>query len=131
MQRVFVAGFGERALARVRPVGAQQIVYFVGVDTPQAAKALVNADVYAPRAALPELETGFYVDLLLGLPVRLGGEVIGEVVEVIPKATALGQDLLVVDTGESEHLIPLQADYVHLHETHVQLTNPPEGLLEP
>jgi 16S rRNA processing protein RimM len=129
LKRVFIEGFGERAVARVRSVGAQQVVYFVGVDTPQAAKALVNADVYAPKTALPEPEAGCYVDLLLGLPVLLGGEVLGEVVEVIPSTTAVGQDLLVVDAGGAEHLIPLQADYVCVSEADVQLVNPPEGLL--
>lgn len=130
LARVFIEGFGERAVARVRPVGAQRVVYFVGVETPQAAKLLVNAEVYAPKEALPEPEGGFYLDLLLELPVLLNGEAFGEVVEVIPSPLAVGQDLLVVAAGEDEHLIPLQAAYVRVTGAGVQVTDPPEGLLD-
>ena len=130
VNRVFLEGFGERAVARVRPVGAQLVVYFVGHDNPQSAQVLVNAEVYAPRAALPETPA-HYLDLLLELPVRVDGEAFGEVVEVIPAGSDIGQDLLVVDTSEREVLVPLQADYVTVSETAVVLTDPPEGLLEP
>lgn len=129
LPRVFVEGFGERAVARVRPVGQQLVIYFVGVGNPQEAQRLVNAGVYAAEAALPDTPL-HYLDLLLELPVTVGGEPFGEVVEVIPAGSEIGQDLLVVDTGEREVLIPLQADYVTLSEAGVTLTDPPEGLLE-
>ena len=128
--RVFLEGFGERAVARVRPVGAQLVVYFVGHDNPQSAQVLVNADVYAARDALPETPV-HYLDLLLALPVTVDGEAFGEVLEVIPAGSDIGQDVLVVDTGDREVLVPLQADYVKVSETGVVLTDPPEGLLGP
>lgn len=127
--RVFIEGFGDRTLARVRPVGAQLVVYFVGVGDPQQAQALVNADVYAAKDALPETPL-HYLDLLLELPVVVDGEPFGEVVEVIPAGNDIGQDILIVEAGEREVLIPLQADYVSITEAGITLTNPPEGLLE-
>lgn len=130
LKRVFIEGFGERAVARVRPVGAQFVVYLVGHDNPQSAQALVNAGVYAARDALPETPAP-YLELLLELPVFVGGERFGEVLEVVPAGSDIGQDLLVVGTSEREVLVPLQADYVSVTEAGVVLTDPPEGLLEP
>jgi len=127
--RVFIEGFGERAVARVRPVGAQLVVYFVGTRDPQGAQFLVNADVYAAKDALPETPA-HYLDLLLGLPVIVNGKPFGEVAEVIPAGSDIGQDVLVVEAGAREVLIPLQADYVSVTEAGVTLTDPPEGLLE-
>ena len=129
LKRVFLENFGERAVKRVRPVGAQLIVYFVGADNPQTAQLLVNAEVYAAKDALPETPV-HYLDLLLELPVIVDGEPFGEVVEVIPAGGDIGQDVLVVEAGEREVLIPLQADYVSITEAGVTLINAPEGLLE-
>lgn len=127
--RVFLEGFGERALARVRPVGSQLVLYFVGVSTPPQAQVLVNADVYAAKDVLPETPA-YYLDLLLDLPVTVDGELFGEVVEVIPAGTAIGQDVLVIAASNNEVLIPLQADYVAITEAGITLTKPPAGLLE-
>ena len=129
LKRVFLEGFGERAVTRVRPVGAQLIIYFVGATNPQAAQLLVNAEVYAAKDALPETPA-HYLDLLLELPVTVNGEPLGEVVDVVPAGSDIGQDVLVVEAGEREVLIPLQADYVSVTEAGVTLTDPPEGLLE-
>ena len=129
LPRIFIDGFGERALARVRPVGAQIVVYFVGHGDPQTAQPLVNAEVYAAKDALPETPA-HYLDLLLGLPVVVNGEPSGEVVDIIPASSDIGQDVLVIATGEGEVLVPLQADYVSVTEAGVALTDPPEGLLE-
>ena len=129
LKRVFVEGFGERTVTRVRPVGSQLVVYLGGSSDPQSAQPLVNAEVYASRDALPETPT-HYLDLLLDLPVVVDGQPLGEVAEVIPAGNEVGQDVLVVETGEREVLIPLQADYVTLSETGVTITDPPEGLLD-
>ncbi len=129
LKRVFIENFGERAVARVRPVGSQLVIYFVGSSDPQGAQPLVNADVYAAKNALPETPK-HYLDLLLDLPVFVDGEPFGEVAQVIPAGSEIGQDVLVVETGEREVLVPLQADYVTLTETGVTITDPPAGLLE-
>lgn len=129
LKRVFVEHFGERAIARVRPVGAQIVLYFVGEETPERAQALVNSGVYAEASALPETETP-YLELLLELPVLLNGETLGEVIEVIPAGNDLGQDVLVVETAAGDVLIPLQADYVGVSAEGITLIEPPEGLLE-
>ena len=132
LKRVFIEGFGERAIIRVRPVGSQLVVYLVGSSDPQSAQPLVNADVYAAKDALPETPA-HYLDLLLDLPVVVDGELLGVVVEVVPAGSEIGQDVLIVaagERGEREVLIPLQADYVTLSESGVTLTDPPEGLLD-
>ena len=129
LKRVFLEGVGELAITRVRPVGAQLILYFVGTTNPQTAQLLVNAEVYAAKDALPKTPT-HYLDLLLELPVTVNGEPLGEVVDVIPAGGDIGQDVLVVGAGVREVLIPLQADYVSITEAGVTLTDPPEGLLE-
>lgn len=129
VKRVFLDPVGECTLTRVRPVGSQLIVYFAGASTPQQAQLLVNAEVYAAKDALPEVST-HYLDLLPGLSVIVNGVPFGEVVEVIPAGNEVGQDVLVVEAGGREVLIPLQADYVILTEAGVTLTDPPEGLLE-
>ena len=129
LRHVFIENFGERTLSRVRPVGSQLVVYFVGVGDPQQAQALVNADVYAAREALPETPA-HYLDLLLELPVVVDGEPFGEVVEVIPAGNDIGQDILIVEAEGREVLIPLQADYVSVTEAGITLTDLPEGLLE-
>ena len=129
LKRVFLEGFGERTVTRVRPVGSQLVVYFAGSSDPQSAQPLVNAEVYAAKDALPEAPT-HYLDLLIDLPVFVGSEPLGVVIEVVPAGSEIGQDVLIVDTGEREVLIPLQADYVILSETGVTITDPPEGLLD-
>ena len=77
---------------------------------------------------LPEPEAGFYLELLLELPVYLDGEPFGEVVDVI---SAGFQDLLAILHEGEEYLVPLQADYVQIGEEGVSIKDAPEGLLEP
>lgn len=127
LKSIFVEGRGMTPIKRVRAVGDQIVLYLAGVITVEAAKLLVNREVYAPTDDLPEPEEGaFYVELLLGLPVLVDGEPFGEVIDLIE---AGGQDLLVVEADEEEILIPLQADYVTITEETVTITDPPEGLL--
>ena len=128
LERIFVTGLGERPLTKVRQLGKQQVVYLAGVSSVHAAKTLVNREVYAPKDALPALSEGeYYLDALIGLPVVLAGEVIGEVVAV---SEAAGHGLITVERGGEELLLPLEADYVRLGEEGVVLEDPPEGLLE-
>jgi 16S rRNA processing protein RimM len=128
LERLFVTGLGERHLTKVRRLGKQQVVYLAGISSAHAAKALVNREVYAAKDALPALGAGeYYLDALIGLPVVLAGETIGEVVAV---SEAAGHGLLTVERGGEEFLLPLEADYVRLSGEGVVLEDPPEGLLE-
>lgn len=131
---VFVESLGARRMRQLRQHGSQLIVYFEGVRSREAARSLANAGVYVELEALPEPPEGLaYVDALIGVPLLLGDEAIGEVVDVID---AGGQDLLVVsehrEGGASgrEWLLPLQAPYLVFDGERVTLVDPPEGLLE-
>ena len=126
--RVFVAGLGERRLTQVRRVGAQTVVYLGGITKIEQAKPLVNEEVYVRAEDLPEPEAGFYLELLLELPVHVDGEPFGEVVDVI---SAGFQDLLAILHEGEEYLVPLQADYVRIDEEGISVEGAPEGLLEP
>ena len=55
-------------IASLRPHKASLVARLKGVDTREAAAALTNLDILAPRDALPEAEEGeFYLDDLIGL----------------------------------------------------------------
>ena len=127
VKRVFVDGVGESDVRRVREAADHIILYLSRALSVEAARELVNRDVYAPADVLPEPEEGdIYVDELLGLAVYLEGEPYGEVREVL--AASL-QDLLVIETEGREVLVPLQAPYVEVTDDGVYLTDVPEGLL--
>lgn len=128
LDEVFVSERGLSRIARVREVGQHTILYLAGVTQLEAAKALVNREVYAPLDALPEPEAGaFYLEQLIGLAVYLEDEPLGKVKELVEAGT---QDLLLVDTASGEIFIPLQADYVSLEVDKISLRDVPEGLLE-
>ena len=126
LERVFITSLGERRLTQARRIGDQTVLYLSGVTKIEQAKPLVNEEVYARVENLPEPEEGFYLELLLDLPVQVDGQPFGEVADVI---SAGFQDLLVIVRGEQEFLVPLQADYVELGEEVITIENAPEGLL--
>lgn len=128
LSRVFVPTVGERKIINVQAKGNKQVVFLARVEHINLARTLVNQPVYAYLADLPEPEVSMYADALLGLEVIVDGVLLGEVVEV---QRASSQDLLSVSTPTgSEHLLPLQADYVSLDIDNgiVRVTDPPEGL---
>ncbi|WP_287370144.1 ribosome maturation factor RimM [Oceanithermus sp.] len=125
--RVYLEGLGWRAVARVEPLGEDLVVYFAGVESREAAEELAGLDVLLEPESLPEPEGGWYYFQLVGLPVFLGEELLGEVVDVMDTGA---QDVLVVRRGARRLLVPLQAPYVEVEEGAVRLVAPPEGLLE-
>ena len=128
LSRVVLAGKGPRALAGLEFVGGEPVLYLLGVNTRSAAEALVGAEVYALPEDLPELPEGsYYYHQLIGRPVFLEGEPFGEVADV---REAGAQDLLVIQKGLREYLVPLQAPYVEVREEGIFLVDPPEGLFE-
>jgi 16S rRNA processing protein RimM len=103
------------------------IVRLVGVTTKEAADALRDLEIFADRSEL-RLEPGrfFYHDLI-GLPVRTpDGSELGRVDDVLDSGA---HDLLSIAVDGQNHLVPLQAPYVHVREGFVEL-EPIPGLLE-
>ncbi|WP_117237009.1 ribosome maturation factor RimM [Thermus sediminis] len=133
LERIYVEGHGWRAVEDLYPVGDELVVHLAGVSTRELAEALVGLRVYAEVAALPPLEEGrYYYFALMGLPVYVAGQKVGEVVDILD---AGAQDVLVIrGVGERlrdrmERLVPLQAPYVRVEREGIHV-EPIPGLLD-
>ena len=108
------------------------VVRFAGVESREAAEALVGQTLMVPADDRPELEQGEYHLLdLLGLDARLASD--GPAVGTVSDLISGGNDLLEITTSESRKLlIPFVeaiVPEVQLEEGWLLLT-PPPGLLE-
>jgi 16S rRNA processing protein RimM len=94
------------ALDRARPHGGVWLVTFDGVGTREAADALRGSGVAVRESDLPELGAGqYYWYQLKGLAVvDDAGNPVGTVSDVLQTA---GSEVLVVDGGDRERLVPL------------------------
>lgn len=131
---VWDASRDERQLRRVtaaRRQGDSVLLALEGVESPEAARALVGRLVAVPASqALPPRPGSFYPWQLEGARVTTDdGREIGRVTRIEPGP---GQDLWVVQGAEREHLIPAVAEIV----VDVDVTagrvviRPPDGLLD-
>jgi 16S rRNA processing protein RimM len=112
-----------RRLSSVRPHKHVLLAQFEGVDTADAAEALVGSVVSAPREALPNLAPAevYYVELI-GCPVVTdAGVPLGSVTRVFSNGS---NDICEVRDETREHLIPLIEDIV----VRLQVT-PPDRIL--
>ncbi|SBO43966.1 ribosome maturation factor RimM [Cyanobium sp. NIES-981] len=107
------------------------VVRLAGVDSREAAEALVGQELLVQAGDRPRLAQGeFHLLDLVGLEVRLlaSGEVVGTVTDLIHA----GNDLLAVAAGDRQLLIPFVSAIVpevKLAEGWIGIT-PPPGLLE-
>lgn len=135
LPRVYVEGRGWLRVRRADPLAPGVALQLAGVADREGAEALRGANVYAADADLPELEEGsFYYHDLRGLTLLdAAGTVLGEVSDVMDAGP---QDLLVVQHGGKEALLPLQAPYVDVQTeagrpVRIVLTeDAPAGLLD-
>jgi 16S rRNA processing protein RimM len=92
---------------------------------------MVGKEVFITEDELLPLENNdFYIFQLIGLKVFIkGGDFLGEITDIVRTG---GTDVLVVESGEKEYLIPMAEEYIEK----IDLTNkemiimPPKGLLE-
>ncbi|MGH7898016.1 MAG: ribosome maturation factor RimM [Candidatus Binatia bacterium] len=93
-------------LLRARPHGSVWLLVIDGIETPEAVRHVVGREVAIPEAELPSLRAGeFYQYQLIGLAVvDESGATFGTVANVL---SASGNEVLVVDDGSRERLIPL------------------------
>lgn len=104
-----------------------------GVDTGEAARELVGARVFVPRADLPPLEAGehFVADLVGCEVVASGTGVVGTVAEVI---AGPAHDWLAVrlDGRKEEALLPMVSEFVRDVDAAGRriIVTPPEGWLD-
>ena len=94
------SGAGKRVLGRIS-----------GVSTPEAAHALIGAEILVPASSLPALpEDTYYHHQLLGLPVRTeSGELLGTIREIHASGNV---DLWLVKSADAEIYIPAVGDEV-------------------
>lgn len=113
---------------RIVPHG--YLIFFEGVDSRERAEKLRGQQLSCHPEDMPGLEDGeYYSYQLIGLRVCTSEEEIGVIREVISPA---GQDLLVVQGGEREYLIPAVPEIIvdiDLDDGIVSI-DPPQGLLE-
>ena len=107
------------------------ILKFAGFDSVEAADTLRNTEICLPESEAVELEEGEFFDWQLeGCEVEtIGGEKLGTVRELMRTG---GTELLVVDNGEREVLIPFAeaiCPEVDIEQKVIRV-DPPEGLLE-
>jgi 16S rRNA processing protein RimM len=107
------------------------VLKFAGYDSIESAEILREAEICVPESDAVELEEGEYYDFELeGCRVEtLDGEPVGTVRELMRTG---GTELLVVDGGEREYLVPF-AETICVEvdvENKLIRIDPPEGLLE-
>ena len=114
-----------------RPFRRGFLIRVKGVGTRDEAEALRGKYVLRPREELEEVQEGeyFYHQLLGMTVVTVGGEEIGEIVEVYELRPA---DLLEVQGPSRTHFIPFLASTVKEVDTKTSrmVIDPPEGLLD-
>ena len=124
--------FGKKiTLSSVREVNSSPVAFFQGVEDRTMAETLVKAILWVEHdpTARPSENDAWFDHELVGLRVMREGVDVGEVsrVEHFP-----AQDLLVVNTGSSEVLLPFVKDFVpevNIEDGVVVIT-PPVGLFE-
>jgi len=118
-------------LTELRWYNTHAVGFFAGVEDREAAESLVRAILWVEQdaAELPAEPDAWYDHQLVGLRALRDGKDVGRVARVdhLP-----AQDLLAIDTGAGEVLVPFVAAIVptvDLAAGHVVLT-PPPGLFE-
>jgi len=127
IEDVYITSLGMRKLKFVNPKGPHLLIFIAGIKHLDYAKPIINEKLYVKEEQLPEVENSFYVDKLVGAIVYIDNESFGEVKEVI---AAGAQELLVIETEEKDHMLPLSANYVSFKDDGIYITNPPEGLFD-
>ena len=130
--RLFVPGLGDTRVRDNEIVSGATVIYLEGVRDRTAARALVNAEVWAdvsdaPADVIDNLTSPSDEESLVGVPVSVDGVPIGSVA-----IAHLGgsNDYVEVDlTAGGTVLLPLTAPYVTVGESSIELRDPPPGLL--
>jgi 16S rRNA processing protein RimM len=118
-------------LAELRWYNSHAVGFFVGIDDREAAETLVRAILWVDHdvTELPAESDAWYDHQLVGLRALRDGAEVGRVIRVdhLP-----AQDLLAIDTGSGEVLVPFvsaMVPTVDIKAGTVTLT-PPPGLFE-
>src|SRR5215218_1534065 len=107
------------------------VLRFAGIESVEDAQTLRGVEICIPESAVAELDEGEFFDWqLAGCEVEtIEGEKVGTVREIMRTG---GTELLVVENGEREYLIPFAETIcpeVDIESRKIRI-DPPEGLLE-
>ena len=107
------------------------VLRFAGISSVEDAQALRDVEICIPESAIAELgEDEFFDWQLAGCEVEtIQGEKVGTVREIMRTG---GTELLVVENGEQEYLIPFAeaiCPEIDIESKKIRI-DPPEGLLE-
>ena len=124
----------EIELTSGRPLPGKSVfvVRFAGIDSREAAEALVGQTLMVPADDRPELEEGeFHLLDLVGLEARLSAE--GEAIGTVSDLISGGNELLELKTTDGRTLMVPFVEAI-VPEVHLEggwlLLTPPPGLLE-
>lgn len=119
-------------IAGMRPHKNFILLRFEGVESAEAADALVGSLVAVRRQDLPELDAGelYHCDMIGCRVETESGESLGAVAEILPTGS---NDVLIVRRDEKEYLIPLIDEVVIEIDTAASriVIRPIPGLLDP
>ena len=99
-----------RSIEQVRGVG-KTIIELSGIDSREEAERFPGSYITVPRSQLPKLEEDtFYAFDLIGMKaIDSGGETVGSVFDI---ESYPANDVLVLEGGKGEIMVPLVRDYV-------------------
>ena len=125
---------GTRTELKIEDVRFQKgrvLLLVAGFDSIERAETLRDVEICIPESAVAELDEDEYFDWQLeGCEVEtIGGDAVGTVREVMRTG---GTEILVVDNGTREYLIPFAESIcpeVDIEAKKIRI-DPPEGLLE-
>jgi len=125
---VWLSGIGRTRLQGARRAGDGLALAFQGVYTPERARALVHAEVWAAPEQYPAEVDENPSERFPGAQVFLDGQPYGRVDRVVPGAQLL---LIVIpDADPQERWLPWGAPYLRWDGVAVEIVDPPAGLLE-
>lgn len=129
---LFITGLGRCEIRELKLSNGRLSIAVTGVRNRTQATALLHEHVYLSTEGWDEADVQFLAadidDELLGLPITLNGKEIGAI-----SATHFTEAYDYIEatlTAGSTVLLPLEAPYVQLTESALELTDPPAGLLD-
>ena len=127
LRRVFIPNKGWLGIKQIVLHDVIPVLMLAGVNSRPDALALGGLEVYAEKNAVRlEPDTFYYHDLIGRSVVAPDGSSLGVVQSMIDTGV---QDILVVKYGQREVLVPLQAPYVRVLETTIEI-EPVTGLFD-
>jgi ribosomal 30S subunit maturation factor RimM len=125
---VWLSSLGRTRLHAVRRAGDGLALSFQGVYTPERARALVHAELWAPAESYPADAIADPSERFVGAPVLLDGAPYGRIERIIRGAQLL---LVMRQAGDGrEQLLPWGAPYLGWDGATLEIVDPPPGLLD-